>query len=236
MSDNWLTPPNAILDRLGGWQANQTDPCAAINQPWRTAQVQYTIDDDGLAQKWEPGDAYLNPPYSNIGPWLVRLAQHGAGIALVFARTDTGAWFTSVWPHASGILFLRGRVAFYRPDGTLPLRQDGRPIEARQASALISYGETALDRLYDSGIPGQFLPLQFQRSVVADAIVGTWGKELLAFFDGRTGPVTNAELYVFFGSHPKARGRRHFKSKIRQELQIGPYRHIGTGQWERSDA
>lgn len=232
MSDAWLTPPGMIA-QLGGWQANQTDPCASIDQPWRTAHVQYTVADNGLMRRWEPGDAYVNPPYSNVGPWLARLAEHGAGIALVFARTDTGAWFASVWRRASGVLFVRGRLAFYRPDGMLPLRQDGRPIEARQPSALIAYGAAALDRLYDSDIAGEFIPLQFSRSVVAEAVVGTWGEELRRFFNERTGPVTNIDLYIFFSSHPKARGRRHFKSKIRQELQIGPYRHLSAGKWER---
>lgn len=77
---------------------------------------------------------WLNPPYGReITRWITRLAAHGNGIALVFARTDTRWWHEHIFGRASALLFLRGRVSFCRPDG--------REEQAAPApSVLISYG------------------------------------------------------------------------------------------------
>lgn len=86
----------------------------------------------------------MNPPYGKaLGAWLNRLAMHGNGIALVFARTDTRAFFENVWGKASLLLFVRGRLTFARPDGSEPSlgHNSGGP------SVLIGYGEEAARRL-----------------------------------------------------------------------------------------
>jgi hypothetical protein len=50
---------------------------------------------------------------------MSRLAYHGNGIALVFARTET-QWFTqSVWKQASGIFFFEGRLTFHTVGNTM---------------------------------------------------------------------------------------------------------------------
>lgn len=69
------------------------------------------LDGDGAAAVWS-GRVWLNPPYSEIDRWMARMAAHGRGTALVFARTETRWWFESVWPRASAVLFLRGRLSF----------------------------------------------------------------------------------------------------------------------------
>ena len=59
---------------------------------------------------------------------------------LIFARTDTSAWQDCIFPHAYGILFLRGRLRFCHPDGT--------PGETATApSALVAYSKQDFDRL-----------------------------------------------------------------------------------------
>lgn len=57
-SDEWLTPPE-IVQALGPFHL---DPCAAVNQPWKTAKVQYTIEDGGLSKRWA-GFVWCNPPF-----------------------------------------------------------------------------------------------------------------------------------------------------------------------------
>ncbi len=136
ITDDWLTPP-WIIDELGPFD---TDPCCPPSMPWRTANTMLTVDDDGLTDEWH-GIVWLNPPYSDAAPWLKRLAEHGHGIALVFARTETEAWQRHVWPHTTGILFLPGRLTFHNPDGTAGRYNGGAP------SALIAYGDPAADRL-----------------------------------------------------------------------------------------
>src|SRR6266700_2805786 len=102
----WLTPP-ALLATLGPFDL---DPCAAPRpRPWPTAARHIIRPANGLAERWE-GRVWLNPPYSVIGPWAGRLAGHGQGTALIFARTET-AWFAGyVWAKATALLFLAGRI------------------------------------------------------------------------------------------------------------------------------
>lgn len=128
--EEWLTPP-AIVRAFGPFDL---DPCAPVNRPWPTATQHYTEQDDGLAQPWR-GRVWLNPPYGpKTGKWLARLAEHGDGIALVFARTETRAFFESVWGRANGVLFIRGRLKFHHVDGA-------QADAAGAPSCLIAYGE-----------------------------------------------------------------------------------------------
>jgi len=145
--DEWLTPP-ALLQALGPFDL---DPCAPINRPWPTAAHHFTVVDDGLRQPWQ-GFVWLNPPYSNLATWMGRLADHGDGIALLFARTETGLWQDHIWPHATELLFLRGRVRFRRSgDGREADNDSGSP------SVLIGYGRSAADRLRGSGLSGHLV-------------------------------------------------------------------------------
>lgn len=92
-TDEWLTPPEVIA-ALGGADSFDLDPCSPIERPWPTARRHLTIVDNGLIQPWD-GRVWLNPPYSTsvIGQWLARLADHNRGVALIFARTETDAFF-----------------------------------------------------------------------------------------------------------------------------------------------
>lgn len=138
-TDSWITP-KWILDRVGPFDL---DPCACDPQPWPTATKMLTEKEDGLLYIWH-GFVWCNPPYGRaLGTWLNRMALHNSGIALVFARTDTRAFQDNVWPFASVLLFLRGRLTFYTPEGnSAPLgHNSGGP------SVLIGYGEEAARRL-----------------------------------------------------------------------------------------
>lgn len=148
-ADEWLTPPD-LLAALGPFDL---DPCAPIDPPWDTAAKHYTIEDDGLRQEWS-GRVWLNPPYSTAARWLARLADHGAGTALIFARTETRLWFDHVWPHASGLLFLRGRLHFHYRDGRRATANSGAP------SVLVAYGDRDAAALASDPWPGQFVSLR----------------------------------------------------------------------------
>lgn len=143
--DEWLTPPD-ILRALGG--PFDLDPCAPICRPWDTAARHFTIQDDGLSQAWS-GRVWLNPPYgAHTGDWMHKLAEHGQGTALIFARTETDHWHTHIWPRASAILFLRGRLYFHHVSGSKARHNAGAP------SALIAYGAEDARLLINSGIAG----------------------------------------------------------------------------------
>ena len=134
----WLTPPH-VIDALGGPDSFDLDPCGYPG--WPTARRQITLPDDGLAAPWH-GRVWLNPPYGmEAWRWLDRLADHGTGTALVFARTETVGFVRAVWGRASAVLFIHGRLHFHRPDGTRAPANSGAP------SALIAYGADDTERL-----------------------------------------------------------------------------------------
>ncbi|WP_426566398.1 DNA N-6-adenine-methyltransferase [Angustibacter sp. McL0619] len=143
----WLTPPD-LLAALGPFDL---DPCAAVNQPWKTATAQYTVEDDGLAQDWD-GLVWCNPPFGpEAAAWLARCAQHGNAIALVPARTETRWFVQQVWGKADAVLFLHGRPHFHHPDGTRGKANSGAPI------CLIAYGWRAAVRLGDCSLAGSLV-------------------------------------------------------------------------------
>jgi hypothetical protein len=149
LKDEWLTPPH-VLEALGEFDL---DPSAPINRPWGTAKHHYTILDDGLKQEWA-GRVWCNPPYGlEAIKWLNRLAGHGNGIALIFARTETRMFFKEVWPKASGVLFLEGRLYFHHVDGTRASQNSGAP------SVLIAYGQNNAECLKACLLPGKFIAL-----------------------------------------------------------------------------
>lgn len=142
---SWLTPPE-IVTALGPFDL---DPCPCLPQPFPTAAR--VIEGDGLEADWD-GRVWMNPPYGRaLGSWLRRLAFHGNGIAISFARTETLAFSRYVWGHASGLLFLHGRLHFYRPDGTRAKGNAGGP------SVLIAYGKDNAERLMTCGLQGSFV-------------------------------------------------------------------------------
>lgn len=145
----WVTPPH-ILQHLGGAAAFDLDPCAMINAPWPCAREGYTLRENGLALPWQ-GDVYANPPYGRaMDPWMIRLAEHGNGIALIFARTETETFQDQCFAAATAGLFLRGRLHFHRPDGTRAKFNGGAP------SVLLAYGDRHAERLLNCGLPGFF--------------------------------------------------------------------------------
>ncbi len=143
-TNEWLTPP-AIIRALGEFEL---DPCSPVDRPWDTALRHYTIEDDGYALPWE-GRVWMNPPYGkHTGKWLAKLARHGDGIALIFARTETAMFHRWVWERASGLLFLKGRLHFHYPSGKRSETNAGAP------SVLVAYGDANADELEMSGLGG----------------------------------------------------------------------------------
>ena len=74
----------------------------------------YTIEDDGLSLPWK-GRVWLNPPYSDVTPWVNRFLDHGHGIALL--PVSRGAlWMRRLWGGVDAVAQWDG--LFNRADGT----------------------------------------------------------------------------------------------------------------------
>ena len=151
ITTTWLTPPE-IIDAFGPFDL---DPCAAPSpRPWSTAARHIELPEDGLAEVWD-GHVWLNPPYSiEAWTWLDKLADHGDGIALVFARTETAGFVRTVWGRATAVLFLHGRLHFHYADGTRAPANSGAP------SVLVAYGPRAALKLRGNLIKGSFVDLE----------------------------------------------------------------------------
>jgi hypothetical protein len=137
ITNDWWTPPE-LVQALGEFDL---DPCAGVGQIPLAKRV-YTLPQDGLIEPWK-GRVWCNPPYGpNVGQWAERMAQHGNGIMLIFARTETRAW-RGIWEKAHGILLPARRITFLRPDGT-------KAKSGTAPSAFIAYGENNLDALREA--------------------------------------------------------------------------------------
>jgi hypothetical protein len=245
----WLTPPETIKE-LGGWQSFDLDPCTPIEQPYPTARSRYTMFDDGLLMPWD-GRVWMNPPYDDgvIEHWLSKLALHGRGTALIFARTETRAFFRHVWNGATALLFMEGRINFHIGEGYSVVKTrktylagDKAPGNAGAPTVLCAYGTDDADILAACKIAGRFVPLRIPRSVFFRFVdltqepeteaPRTWSAALREFFADRPGPVGLDDLYRHFAAHPKAAANRNFDAKLRQQLQRGPYRRVARGKWE----
>ena len=151
-TNTWFTP-REILTTLGPFDL---DPCTQSFRPFDTAARHICEDQggDGLAEAWA-GRVWLNPPYGKvIGRWLGKLADHGNGVALVFARTET-RWGQSMIGRADAVNFIAGRIGF--------LRADGKPVtNAGTGSMLLAYGAENVAAI--RRIPGVVFQVNVQMS------------------------------------------------------------------------
>lgn len=110
-TDVWATPQE-FFDKYNRIYGFTVDVCA---NPENAKCVKFfTVDDDGLAQKWE-GCAWMNPPYGRtIKEWMRKAYEQSllgcTVVCLVPARTDTAWWHD--YAIKGEIEFIRGRLKF----------------------------------------------------------------------------------------------------------------------------
>lgn len=136
---------------IGGVNRFDLDPCAPVVPLYPTAKKMYDRLQNGLSLPWE-GRVWLNPPYSRplIEQFIARMVEHNNGIALLFNRCDSRMFQELIFPNMAGILFMRRRIKFLRPDGS----RGGSP---GCGSVLIAFGEENARILQQSGIGGHYL-------------------------------------------------------------------------------
>ena len=142
--DEWLTPPY-LVRALGHFDL---DPCAPMNAPWQLADHCYTIANDGIRQPWF-NRVFCNPPYDQkpMAAFVRRCIDHRNATLLTFARTDTRLFQELIFPNATAILFLKGRLRFYHVDG--------RQADCAGApSCLIAFDNYNAAMLAQSGLEG----------------------------------------------------------------------------------
>lgn len=141
--DEWLTPPE-ILKPLGDFDL---DPCAPAIRPWPIAREHISLPCNGLTECWH-GRVWCNPPFNRYQrpKWMKRMADHGNGILLVPAATETEAFDEFVWKQADAICFLLGRPHFHLVTG------QRAPFNSGHAICLAAYGKMNMLTLRASGL------------------------------------------------------------------------------------
>lgn len=162
----WLTPLD-FVHKLGKFDL---DPCGFAGH-WTAKHLLFpgaqVSCDDGLKYKWY-GRVWLNPPYGRgMDEWLTKLADHGNGIALVFARTDTNL-FHDINPDLT--FFLKGRIKFLSPfkrddkgkiilhprtEKPILLKVPEESTNAGHGSMLLAWGQRNVKAILKSGIEGK---------------------------------------------------------------------------------
>jgi len=230
-SEIWLTP-RFVIDALGPFDL---DPAAApVPRPFPTALHHYVRSEgDGLIRPWF-GRVWLNPPYgAATGRWMRRLADHGRGTGLIFARTDTKAFRDAVWERGTAALFLHGRLTFLQKDGLSASNDGGAP------SVLVAYGAEDADRLYECGLDGQFVPIAPAAFLFITARLldqpahseETWRQVLTGILRRAGRPLSIQQITELATCHPKAAHNGHVDAKVRQTLQHPAFRRTAPSQY-----
>lgn len=148
-SDDWRTPPDlfAALNAEFGFTLD-----AASSHENALCPLHLTAEDDALNKDWReaakqvptgqkihnPGAIWLNPPYSRgLQARFLQKARDEAAkfrgpivCCLIPARPDALIWHRAIFPCASEIRFLKGRVRFV-----------GAPASAPFPSAVVIFGQ-----------------------------------------------------------------------------------------------
>lgn len=120
--DEWYTPLDIIAMARTVMGTIDCDPATcALAQKTVDAKKYYTKEDNGLEHAWR-GNIWLNPPFSHPAPWidtlLLELEEKRAkqAILLTLDCSDT-SWFHKAKAKSNAICFIKGRIAFEKPDG-----------------------------------------------------------------------------------------------------------------------
>lgn len=114
-SDEWYTPAY-LFDALGEvFHMDVAAPATGSHVP--CARL---LSACSLERNWQ-NFVWMNPPFggrNGLVPWLDKFFAHGNGIALTPDRTSTD-WWQDAAEKADAILFVRGKIKFERPDGSV---------------------------------------------------------------------------------------------------------------------
>ena len=159
---------------------------------------------------------------------MKKIGEHGNGIALIFARTETQFFQKYVFPTCASMLFMEGRVKFCYPSGEQAKAPGNAP------SVLISYGKNNMQALGDSGIKGKHILVNYTPVVVV-GISPTWRSVVTLAVSRAGGEVNLQEVYDLVEqiAPEKTERNQHYKAKVRQTLQYH-FTRIAEGRYTNS--
>lgn len=122
-SDEKATPPAFFAPLAEAVDGFDVDPAAgAESEP--LADVTYTIEDNGLTEDWF-GTIWLNPPYSNMIPWvqkiIAEMSTDRVETVLLLCKGDSSTnWWQKAAQEAALISAVDHRLQFEGTDYSAP--------------------------------------------------------------------------------------------------------------------
>lgn len=132
-NQKWETPQD-LFDKLN--EVFKFDIDLAAEDETAKCDVYYTVENDAFKYDWKENNCWLNPPYGREQiKWVKRSSDEvekwgNTIVMLIPARPDTKVWHETIFPNASIICFVKGRLKF-----------GGVKESAPFPSALIVFGE-----------------------------------------------------------------------------------------------
>lgn len=121
-SNEWSTPQE-FFNELNEEFFFTLDPCSTNEN--KKCSTNYTIAEDGLSKDWSGHSVFMNPPYGgNTRKWIEKAWQESLKgavvVCLIVSSTDRSYWHDFIFPYASEIRFVRGRLKFGGAKNTAP--------------------------------------------------------------------------------------------------------------------
>lgn len=148
LRDLWRTP-HWLFRAIQTYTGMQFQVDVACNQHNALLPNFIGVERDALKSSWgESGTiAFLNPPYSNIKPWIdasVREQKAGVTTVMLIPQSLDTKWYLYAKQHANQtVLLVGGRVAFMEPDTELGLVEVGMNTGGSMLVIFRGYCESA---------------------------------------------------------------------------------------------
>lgn len=140
MKNDNLQTPQDILEALGNFDL---DPCAGQNTSIATINLWDGRGEDGLTAEWH-GIVYCNPPFSEKEIWSKKMIEHNNGI-LILPERGSAPWFGALALQAKSYFVMGKKINFV-----------GGPSSNNLGSVLFPFGDEAIQKIKDCGLPGHF--------------------------------------------------------------------------------
>lgn len=130
----WVYQPLGLFD---------LDPCAG--ETTDIARVNYRLEngENGLELPWF-GFVWCNPPFSQKEIWASKMKEHGNGI-MVLPERGSAPWCGPLKLYTEFHFVMGKKINF-----------EGGPSSNSLGSILFPFGSEAIDRITNSGLPGDF--------------------------------------------------------------------------------
>ena len=143
-NDTLQTPPY-IIKALGSFDL---DPCAGDHTNIGAINWSINRGEGGLARSWE-GFVWCNPPFSQKELWADKMINHNNGI-MILPERGSAPWFGPL-ATVCGRYFVMGKKINFI----------GGPSSNNLGSVLFPFGQKAIDRIMNSGLPGHLVEVKY---------------------------------------------------------------------------